>query len=118
LVNALEVMKYNINAVENTRDALKNMRYHVYDMVLVNEKFDDMNPHSNGVLIYLERLNMSIRRNIFVVLISHGFRSMDNMVTFNKSVNMVINIKDIDNVEKVVKRKIKDNAEDTINAII
>jgi len=109
LVNALELMECHVNVVENTRGALKNMRYHVYDMILVNEKFDDMNPHSNGVLIYLERLNMAIRRNIFVVLISHGFRTMDNMMAFNKSVNMLINIKDIDNIGKILKRKIRDN---------
>jgi predicted Zn finger-like uncharacterized protein len=109
MMDALESMEYHITVAENIRDALKKMRYHVYDIILVNEKFDAVNPASNSVLIYLERLNMAIRRNIFVVLISRGFRTMDNMTALNKSVNMLINIKDIDNIDKILGRGIREN---------
>ena len=84
------------------------MRYHVYDLVVVDESFDTKNPDSNGVLIYLERLGMSVRRNIFVAMISSRYRTMDNMMAFHASVNLIINIKNIEDVGKILSRGITD----------
>ncbi|MBF0119074.1 MAG: zinc-ribbon domain-containing protein [Desulfobacterales bacterium] len=102
-------MEYHITRGESTRDVLKKMRYHIYDVILVDENFDAESPDSNGVLLYLERLDMSIRRNIFVVMISHRYRTMDNLQAFNKSVNMVINPKNIDDFDKILKRGMTEN---------
>lgn len=106
---ALELMEYQITAAESARDALKRMRYHVYDLIVVNENFDTNNPESNGVLLYLERLGMDVRRNMFVTMISSRFRTMDNMMALNKSVNLIINIKNIEDVGKILSRGITDN---------
>ncbi|MBN1931172.1 MAG: zinc-ribbon domain-containing protein [Desulfobacterales bacterium] len=109
IITVLDLMEYHITEAENMRDALKKMRYHNYDLIVVNEDFDTINPDSNGVLIYLERLHMAIRRNIFVTLMSSRFRTMDNMTAFNKSVNLVINNKDINDFDKILSRGITDN---------
>ena len=106
--NALHLMDYSISVAENARDALKRMRYHIYDLIVVNEIFDTNTPESNGVLIYLERLGMSIRRNIFVAMISNRYRTMDNMMAFHDSVNLIINIKNIEDVGKILSRGITD----------
>jgi CheY-like chemotaxis protein len=107
--NALNLMDYQITIAESARDALKRMRYHVYDLIVVNESFDTKNPDSNGVLIYLERLAMSVRRNIFVAMISSRYRTMDNMMAFNASVNLIVNIKNIEDIGKILSRGITDN---------
>ncbi len=91
--NALNLMDYQITVAASARDALKRMRYHTYDLIVVNESFDTNNPDANGVLIYLERLGMSVRRNIFVAMISNRYRTMDNMMAFHDSVNLIVNIK-------------------------
>lgn len=109
IADVLHIMDYHFTEAESARDALKKMRYHDYDMIIVNEDFDTKNPDSNGVLIYLERLSMDIRRNIFVTMISSRFHTMDNMMTFNKSVNLIINIKNIDDIDKILQRGIADN---------
>ena len=106
---ALELMEYQITKAESTRDALKRMRYHNYDLFVVNENFDTDNPESNGILLYLERLNMLVRRNMFIALISDRFRTMDNMMALNKSVNLIINIKNVDDIGKILSRGITDN---------
>jgi len=106
--NALNLMDYRITVAESARDALKRMRYHVYDLIVVNEIFDTNNPDSNGVLIYLERLSMSVRRNIFVAMISNRYRTMDNMMAFHDSVNLIVNIKNIEDVGKILSRGITD----------
>ncbi len=105
----LNLMEYQITLAENARDALKRMRYHVYDLIVVNENFDTKNPDSNGVLIYLERLSMSVRRKIFVAMVSSRYRTMDNMMSFNASVNLIINIKNIEDIGKILSRGITDS---------
>ncbi|MGD2270084.1 MAG: zinc-ribbon domain-containing protein [Desulfobacterales bacterium] len=104
IVNALNLMEYHITVSESGRDALKKMRYHLYDLIIVNEMFNCDGPDSNMVLLYLERLNMSVRRNIFVAMISRGFRTMDQMMAFRYSVNIIINEKNIDDFGKIARR--------------
>jgi hypothetical protein len=108
IIENLNLMEYHITEVENSRSALKRMRYHVYDVVVVNENFDTSSPDSNVVLIYLERLNMAVRRHIFIAMISDRFRTMDNMVALQKSVDIVINAKNIDDAGKILSRGVTD----------
>lgn len=106
--SSLNLMDYQITIAESARDALKRMRYHVYDLIVVDENFDTKNPDANGVLIYLERLPMSTRRNIFVAMVSSRYRTMDNMMALNASVNLTINIKNIEDIGKILARGITD----------
>jgi CheY-like chemotaxis protein len=109
VITVLEVLEYHITQPLNGRDALKKMRYHNYDLIVVNEDFDTKSPDANGILIYLERLGMSTRRDIFVTLLSSRFRTMDQMIAFQKSVNMVVNLTSIDDFDKILRRGLADN---------
>jgi hypothetical protein len=71
---------------------------------VVDENFDTDNPEANGVLIYMERLGMATRRNMFVAMISSRHRTMDNMTAFLKSVNLIINSKNIEDTGKILSR--------------
>jgi len=111
LTTAMKTLGYQITETVSAKDALKNMRYHVYDVVIVNENFNTDNPAANEVLQYLANLNMSTRREIFVTVISSRFRTMDNMAAFNNSVNLVINTKNINEAGQIIKSGIaEDNA--------
>jgi predicted Zn finger-like uncharacterized protein len=109
IIENLEQLEYQITVAENARDALKRMRYHVYDIVVVDEDFDTDNPETNGVLIYLERLGMAVRRNMFVAMISNGHRTMDNMTAFLRSVNLIINTKNMEDFGKIMSRGLTDH---------
>jgi len=100
----LELTDYHVREAESAREALNYMRFYVFDLVVLNEKFDEADPGSNHVLKYLRDLPMQIRRNIFVVLLGDSFRTMDNMMAFNKSVNLVVNLKNIDYIENILSR--------------
>lgn len=108
IMPVLDVLEYYVTEVKNSREALKNMRYRSYDLIVVNEYFDAKNPDANGVLIYLERLNMAVRRNIFAAMITRRFRTMDNMIAFQKSVNMVVNVDNISDFDKILRRGMAD----------
>jgi len=105
----LEIMDYHVTVADSLRNALRNMKYHLYDLILINESFDGSHPDSNGILIYLERLNMSIRRNVYVGLLTKRFSTMDNMSAFLNSVNVTINLKDIANLDRILGRGISEN---------
>ena len=108
IVRALELLEYHVTEAADNRDALRNIRYKTYDLVMVNEYFGTKDPDRNGILIYLGRLHMHVRRNMFVTLVSDRFRTMDYMMAFCKSVNLIINKKNIEDVEKILSRNISE----------
>lgn len=103
---ALEILEYHVNDAKDSRDALRKLRYKVYDMVVVDEYFSTKDPDRNGILIYVERLHMETRRNMFVTLISDRYRTMDYMRAFTKSVDLIINKKNIEDLEKILSRSL------------
>jgi predicted Zn finger-like uncharacterized protein len=108
ILPVLDIMEYSTSVAENLRDALRKMKYHNYDMVLVNETFDAGDPDTNGILIYLERMLMEIRRNMFVGLLTRRYRTMDRMAAFLKSVNITINVADVDKIDRILSRGINE----------
>ena len=105
----LQEMDYQITTPVSAKDALKAMRFHVFDVIVLNERFDAENPEPTDLLQYLENLNMATRRRTFVALISEKYRTMDNMAAFSRSVNMMINLKSIGDVGKIIKLGVADN---------
>ncbi len=109
VIEALDIMEYHITVAESGRDALKKMRYHVYDLIIINETFNSDSLDSNMVMLFLERLPMSMRRSTFVIMISTRFRTLDRMLAFRYSVHIIINSKNIDDFAKIVSRGLTDN---------
>jgi predicted Zn finger-like uncharacterized protein len=110
ICEGLRLMEFHVTDAPSVRDALKKMRYHNFDLIVVDEHFGRAQAESNGVLIYAERLPMTIRRNTFVTLISHRHRTMDDMMAFQHSVNLIVNARNIDQFEKVLSRSMGENS--------
>ncbi len=108
--DGLTLMEYHITDAPAVRDALKKMRYHNFDVIVVNEHFGRAQAESNGVLIYAERLPMTVRRNTFVTLISQRHRTMDDMMAFQNSVNLIVNARNIDQFDKVLSRSLGESS--------
>lgn len=107
----LEGLDYNVTEAESTRDALRYMRFHVFDLLAVNECFDGADIDSNHILQYVAHFPIITRRNIFVLLLSNEFRTGDRMMAFNKSVNLVVNVAEVDKLENFLKHAFKENEE-------
>jgi hypothetical protein len=87
------------------------MRFHTFDLVVLDEGFDGGDPNSNYVLNFLGQTPMNIRRQMYIVLVGTGFRTGDNMIALNKSVNLVLNEEKLDDFEKILKQALADNQE-------
>ncbi len=105
----LKELQYRITESTMAKDALKAMRFHIFDVVVLNELFDAADPQANSVLLYLEETPMTTRRRFFVALLSPRFRTMDNMAAFSRSVNIVINPQNIDDLGKIIKQGVAEN---------
>ncbi len=99
----LESEQCAVTVAESARDALKQMRFHVFGLVVINENFDTEDPDNNHVLKYIARLPIVIRRQMFIALLTDRFRTNDNMAAFTKSANVVVNMKNANDIEKILK---------------
>lgn len=109
ITRMLADMRYRTTEPERTRDAMKKARFHVYDLVVLNETFDTADPDANDLLRYFSALPMATRRQTFIVLMTSRFRTMDNMAAFNKSVNLVVNLSDMDDLGAIVQKGLEDH---------
>ncbi|ACN13615.1 hypothetical protein HRM2_05010 [Desulforapulum autotrophicum HRM2] len=104
---ALETMGHVVKQAKDVEHALLNMRYHLFDIVVVDDGFD--RPGVPGVLSTLCQLEMASRRKIFVILVSERYRTMDSMAALHQSVNLVVNHSSLNKVDKIIDRAIKEN---------
>lgn len=105
IIADLEGMGYYVTKGTAVPSALRRMRVHVYDVIVVGEHYDD----AGEVLGYLRNLHMGVRRNIFVILLSDTIRTMDNMAAFGMSVSLIINRENIDDADVIIQNGIADN---------
>jgi predicted Zn finger-like uncharacterized protein len=106
---AVEKIGYKFITTPNTRDAIGKLRFHHFDLIILAEGFDGQPLDHSAILNYLNRSPMPVRRRIFLALISDGFKTMDNMMAFAMSANVVINTKDTEKLDLVLRKAIAEN---------
>ena len=106
---AIGDLGYKYVAAENTNQAISKMRFHAFDLVILSNQFDGIELGQSPILQYLNHLSMSIRRKMFVVLIGDTYNTMDHMMAFAMSANLVINRRDSDKLEGILKNAVSDN---------
>jgi zinc-ribbon domain len=107
---AVEKIGYKFITTPNTRDAIGKLRFHHFDLITLAEGFDGQPLDHSAILNYLNRLPTVVRRGIFLALVSDSFKTMDNMMAFAMSANVVINTKDTEKLDLVLKKAIAENA--------
>ena len=102
-------LDYDVVTPTNFKEALRYMRFHIFDIIIVDENFDTDVWEVNYVLNYIEDSIMPVRRQTFIVLLSEIHPTMDNMRAFNKSVNLILNKKEASEAGIILKKEISDN---------
>ncbi len=105
---AVEELGYKYVSAPNTRDATGKMRYHHFDLILLDDGFDGQELEHSPLLNFLNHLSMSQRRRMFVAVISDKFKTMDDIMAFAMSANAVINPKDLEKLVTVLKKGLSD----------
>jgi len=106
---ALDELGYNAIRAEGTLEALSKMRFQNFDLVILSDLFDNTRLQQSPILQYLNHLSMSVRRKMFVLLMSDTFRTMDQMSAFAMSANLVANWKELGKLSSILGRTLSDN---------
>ncbi|MDZ7698030.1 MAG: zinc-ribbon domain-containing protein [Deltaproteobacteria bacterium] len=105
----LDELGYRSLMDEDAKSALKKMRLHAFDVVSLSDGFDQVPVEESPVTTYINRLSMSIRRRMFLMLISGRFKTMDRLTAFAMSANLVVNENDVNRLDRIVGMAISDN---------
>ncbi|MFC1838285.1 zinc-ribbon domain-containing protein [Thermodesulfobacteriota bacterium] len=106
--SAVEEYGYKSIETPNTRDALSKMRFHHFDLIILGDGFDGQEIVGGPVMNYLNHLGMSTRRRMFLVLIGDKHKTMDDMMAYALSANMIVNTKDLEKLSGLLKRGISE----------
>ena len=100
---ALEELGYQCIISETTREAMSKIKYHLFDAIILLDGFDGFDLEQSTILQWINNLSLSIRRRILLALIGNKFKTMDKISSYAFSVNLVININDMDNLTDILR---------------
>ncbi|MBI4561837.1 MAG: hypothetical protein HY724_07300 [Candidatus Rokubacteria bacterium] len=106
---ALQELGFKVHTAGSPSDAIERMRKTSYEVVILDEEFQGATPHDNPVLQALQSMPMVMRRYIFVALVGKQFKTLDNMMAFAKSANVVVNANDLPKINGVLRQGMSDN---------
>jgi hypothetical protein len=106
---ALESRGYKIQYAKSPEHAVHKMKFTHFHFVALHENFGNLALENNPIYKTLIEIPMVTRRNIFVALVGKNFKTLKNMQAFQKSVNVVINEKDLGKLGDVLKKSISEN---------
>ena len=102
LGGVLEQEGYSVDSPLTPHQALDRLGFNQWQVILLDEAFGGTPP--SPVARYLEELTMSIRREMFVVLIGQRFRTSDQMQAFVHSVDLVLHPTDLNQLPTLLRR--------------
>jgi len=105
----LEKLSYKPIVAPSIQDAMGKLRLHHFDLIILSDGFGGQNLEGSPVTHYLNHLSMSVRRKIFLALVSDKFKTMDNMMAFTLSANLVINPADLSKLRLILNKAIPDH---------
>jgi CheY-like chemotaxis protein len=100
---------YYVIPAGDATTALTRLKYHLFDLVLVDEEAGAGNGGPARVLSFLRSLDIASRRRVILILLTPRFRTMDRMSALYESVDLVLNPRDMAEAEKIVNRTIQEH---------
>lgn len=86
-VTAAGQLGYAVETAENPVEAVRKMAYHVYPLVVMEDRFD---PDGRIISGHMDTVDMSVRRAICLVLMGRSLKTGDPMTALHAGVNGVI----------------------------
>lgn len=107
---ALSGLEYKLQTAKTPEHGIHKLKFHEFEVVVLHEKFGEMALEANPLYKYIISMPMTSRRKAFVILVGKKFKSTDHMQAFSRSVNLVINDKDIDKLDLILRKSINENS--------
>lgn len=104
IVAQLVDLGYKLHLGLFEEDVLLKLATYSYDVVVIYENFKGWSLRDNPIVREIVKRPAALRREHFVVLVSHHFATNDPMTAFVQSVDLIVNLGDIANFKPVVRR--------------
>jgi hypothetical protein len=104
IVPQLIDMTYKVHLGLYEEDVVLKLKTYAYNVVIVYENFKSATLQTNPILREMGNRAGHVRREHFVVLLSHRYATNDAMSAFVQSVDQIINITDLANLKPVLRR--------------
>jgi len=111
VVPQLTELGYKVHLGLFEEDVLLKLATYNYDVVVVYENFKGASGEQNPILRELLKRPGALRRESFVVLLSHQGVTNDPMMAFTRSVDLIVNIADLANFWPVLRRAVAQHQE-------
>ena len=102
--SALREQEFSVTIAKDVEDALRKLRFNEYQLVVMNELYGTDNADANLVKHVLDTMSMVTRRKMIVILVGREFQTFDNMMSFVKSADVVMNQADISNLATIIRK--------------
>ncbi|HEY2712067.1 MAG TPA: hypothetical protein VGI60_06090 [Chthoniobacterales bacterium] len=106
MVAQLTDLDYKVHLGLFEEDVLLKLATYSYSVVVIYENFKGTSLEQNPILRELVNRPGTLRRDYFVVLLSHSGATNDAMLAFSLSVDQMINVADIASFKPVLRRGI------------
>ena len=92
IIAGLENVGLKVHVSETSAQALKNLKYYVYPLVVIDDAFDT----DKAIATYMNNMDMFLRRKICLVLLGPGLETGNAMTALDLSANYVIKSQDLE----------------------
>ncbi len=101
VLEALKQTGFFPDVMENAALARQAFDFHIYPLVLMDEAFD-RGDGLTALTVYMNGLDMSLRRRICAVLLSGRASTADHMAAMHHSVNFIIGQDGLDRLSELI----------------
>jgi len=107
--SALTELDYKLQRAKSPEHAVHKLKFNQYHVIAIHEKFGDTTLETSPLYEYIRDMSMDTRRKTFVAMVGENFKTLENMEALAYSVNLVINQKELDQLETILKKSIGEN---------
>jgi len=111
VVSQLTDLGYKVHLGLFEEDVVLKLSTYSYNVLVIYENFKNASPSENLILRELMLRPSPLRREHFVVLLSHRGATNDAMTAFSLSVDQTVNITDLANFKPVLRRGVAQHQE-------
>jgi|YNPMSStandDraft_2_1061718.scaffolds.fasta_scaffold09754_4 predicted Zn finger-like uncharacterized protein len=108
LLEKLDHQTYAPTVCQEAAKAIELMRDSRVDMVFLDPQFDSANQGGLAILRHVNSLPPRYRRRTYLVLVSPQVKTLDTYMAFLNGVNLTVNPSDIDTINQILERSIRD----------
>jgi hypothetical protein len=101
-------MDYFVATAHSAKDALIKLRNNDYNAFIMDDTFQGEKAEKEILVQFIQQMPIHARRNCFVCILSEELRSMDNMAAFAHCANLIINVRDLERSEIILKRALSE----------